>query len=356
MIDFFWLKSFTEIIQLFLSILFILYLKGKYVRLRGALMWLSLFFIVKLSTDLYGILNYTSWISTLLTRPVLMLYRVGMGAFELGMLTSFVLFVRSAFDEVINWKQGLPYFIPAASLLFINTVLYYFFDNSLLIVFDVVKLLWIGGLIYLLLIYIRGQELQTFTFSIIGWNVLWLAEVVLHEQFQLISESTSWVMFVISELALSIGIAYYLMQIAIKPKLLNFDRPSNLLPESLQKLIQTHIDQAMKVDKVYRDPELTLAKLAEKIGVAAPDVTIYLNTFLNKNFNQFVNAYRIEESKQLLISPLAQRMTIEQIMYDVGFSSKSVFYTAFKRSTGATPSAFRRENRLEDRPSTSQKS
>ena len=347
MIDFFWLKSFTEIIQLFLSILFILYLKGKYVRLNGPLIWLSLFFIIKLSTDLYGILNYTSWISTLLTRPVLNFYRVGMGSFEVGMLTSFALYVWSAYEKVIPRKEGLPYFIPAVLLLFINAVLYYYFNNSLLVIFDLVKLLWIGLLIYLLVAYSLGQELLIFTFSMICWNLLWLAEVVLHEQLHLISEPISWAMFVISELTLSIGIAYYLIQIAIKPKLLKFEKPSTMLPESLQELIQTNIDQVLKVDKIYRDPDLTLAKLADQIGVAAPDVTIYLNTFLNKNFNQYINAYRIEESKQLLVSPRAQKLTIEQIMYDVGFSSKSVFYTAFKQSTGATPSVFRRQHRVE---------
>ena len=346
MIDFFWLKSFTEIIQLFISILFILYLKGKNVRLNGPLLWLSVFFMIKLTTDLYGILNYTSWISTLLTRPVLNFYRVGMGTFELGMLSSFVLFVWSAYGKVINLKQGLPYFIPAALLLFINMILFYYFDNNLLLIFDLVRLLWIGILTYLLLVFIEAKELQIFTYSMIIWNVLWLAEVVLHQQLHLIRESTSWAIFVISELLLFIGIGYYLMQIALKPKLLKFEKPSNLLPESLQKLIQVNINRALEVDKVYRNPELTLAKLAEKIGVAAPDLTIFLNTFLNKNFNQFINAYRIEESKQLLLSSVAPKMTIEHIMYEVGFNSKSVFYTAFKQSTGVTPSVYRRKSSL----------
>lgn len=345
MIDFFWLKSFTEIIQLFISILFLLYLKGKYVRLTGPLLWLSLFFIIKLSTDLYGILNYTSWISSILTRPVLNFYRVGMGAFEMGMLTSFVLFVWSAYGKTIHLKQGLIYFIPSILLLFINAILFYYFDNSLLVIFDLVKLLWIVVLTYLLLVFIKGKTLQLFTLSMIIWNVLWLAEVVLHEQLHLISEPTSWVIFVMSEFILSIGIGYYLIQIAIKPKLLRFERPSNILPESLQKLIRTKMNQVLKEDKIYRDPDLSLAKLAQKIGVAAPDLTIYLNTFLNKNFNQFINAYRIEESKELLISSDAQKMTIEQIMFDAGFSSKSVFYTAFKQSTGMTPSVFRKEHK-----------
>lgn len=347
MIDFFWLKSFTEIIQLFLSVLFILYLKGKYVRLNGPLLWLTLFFIVKLATDLYGILNYTSWIANILTRPVLKFYRVGMGAFEVVILTSFVLFVWSGYKKVIHLKQGLPYFIPAGLLFLINIILYYSFDDNLLVVFDLVRLLWIGVLIYLLIDYISGLELRIFTLSMIIWNVLWLTEVVLYQQLHLIDEPTSWIMFIISELILCIGIAYYLMQIAIKTKLLKFEKPSNLLPEILQKLIQTNMDQAFNRDKIYRDPKLTLKKLAGKIGVAAPDLTIYLNTFLNKNFNQFINSYRIEESKQLLTLPLAQKMTIEQVMYDVGFNSKSAFHTAFKQNTGVTPSVFRRENRVE---------
>jgi len=85
-----------------------------------------------------------------------------------------------------------------------------------------------------------------------------------------------------------------------------------------------------------------LSKLAERVGVAAPDLTRYLNRILGKNFNQLLTDYRLEESMRLLSDPAYDHYTIEAIMYESGFRSKSVFNTAFKEQEGVTPSVFRK--------------
>ncbi|WP_462249671.1 helix-turn-helix domain-containing protein [Ekhidna sp.] len=342
MVDFYWLKSFTEIIQLFISVFFIIYLKVKFGRPTVQLLWLTVFFYIKTATDLYGILNYTSWISAILTQPVLGFYRTAMGTFELAMLTSFTLFVLATKGINPNLRQIFPYFTVAVLLFPINWLLQFYFDSDLLVVFEIVKIIWIVTMIHLTINVINEKQLRILAYSILLWNLIWLTEVVLHQHLHLISEPTSWVMFVIGELVLTAGLVSYLIQIIANPRLLRFELPDYILPESLRKLIKKSLDRVLHEKKVYRDPDLTVGTLAKQLNVPTTDLTLYLNRILKKNFNQFITEYRIEESKLLLADPASQGLAIEQIMFSVGFKSKSVFNTAFKNESGKTPSEFRK--------------
>ena len=69
-----------------------------------------------------------------------------------------------------------------------------------------------------------------------------------------------------------------------------------------------------------------------------------LNEKLNQNFFDFVNNYRIQEAKKLLVSPDGGLLTILAIAEEVGFNSKSAFNNAFKKVTNTTPSEFRKNN------------
>ena len=95
----------------------------------------------------------------------------------------------------------------------------------------------------------------------------------------------------------------------------------------------------MQAHKPYLDETLTLHDLALKTEIPTKRLSILINQKIGKHFFDFINEYRIEESKRLLKE---SELTIQQIMYEVGFNSKSSFNTAFKKSTSLTPSAFRK--------------
>ncbi|MCD4693709.1 MAG: helix-turn-helix domain-containing protein [Calditrichales bacterium] len=97
----------------------------------------------------------------------------------------------------------------------------------------------------------------------------------------------------------------------------------------------------MKSEKKYLIPDLTLNELAEKVSIPPFHLSQILNTCLNQNFFDFINSYRIEESKKLLSEHSSNKKTILEIIYETGFNSKSVFNNAFKKYTGMTPSQFR---------------
>ncbi|MBC2845726.1 helix-turn-helix domain-containing protein [Winogradskyella flava] len=98
----------------------------------------------------------------------------------------------------------------------------------------------------------------------------------------------------------------------------------------------------METEEPYLDATLTLQKLADKIELPNRDVSIMINHNLNQHFFDFINQFRIQKAQNILLNPKNNQLTIQQIMYEVGFNSKSSFYTAFKKQTGVTPSEYRK--------------
>ncbi|OGU37506.1 MAG: hypothetical protein A2068_07500 [Ignavibacteria bacterium GWB2_35_6b] len=98
----------------------------------------------------------------------------------------------------------------------------------------------------------------------------------------------------------------------------------------------------MKEKKPFLNSSLTLNELAKISGIPARTISQLINEKLNKNFFDFINEYRIEESIKILSDKENFRKTIQEILYESGFNSKSVFNTVFKKFTGKTPTEFRK--------------
>jgi AraC-like DNA-binding protein len=97
----------------------------------------------------------------------------------------------------------------------------------------------------------------------------------------------------------------------------------------------------MESAKPYLSPDLTLGELAESLSIPSHHLTQTLNTCLHQKFFEFINRYRIEESRRLLTEKKYHKKTILDILYESGFNSKSVFNRLFKKYTGKTPSQYR---------------
>lgn len=95
----------------------------------------------------------------------------------------------------------------------------------------------------------------------------------------------------------------------------------------------------MEAKKPYLDTELTLEKLAGEMKMTEKEVSLLINRGKGIHFFDYVNGYRIEEAKSLLSSN--KGITVLEVLYQVGFNSKSSFYTAFKKVTGETPTSYR---------------
>jgi AraC-like DNA-binding protein len=112
-----------------------------------------------------------------------------------------------------------------------------------------------------------------------------------------------------------------------------------------EKIAQDLI-QFMQSKKPYLQPELTLDQLAAQLSLKPRLLSQVINRILGQSFFDFVNHYRIEEASRLLTNPKDKKITILEVLYEVGFNSKSSFNTIFKKYTGLTPTEFRKKNLL----------
>jgi AraC-like DNA-binding protein len=92
-------------------------------------------------------------------------------------------------------------------------------------------------------------------------------------------------------------------------------------------------------EEVYLDPNFTLDRLAHHIGVEREIVSEVLNHNMNLNYYQVLAKYRIEHAKKVMGKE--KNLTIDAIMEECGFSSKSSFNKYFKQFVGTTPSVYR---------------
>jgi AraC-like DNA-binding protein len=102
------------------------------------------------------------------------------------------------------------------------------------------------------------------------------------------------------------------------------------------------LKEFMIVKKPYLNPSLTIRILSEEIKMNSRDLSVLINQHLNQHFFDFVNEYRIKEAMKILKNPAKKEVTVLEILYEIGFNSKSSFNTAFKKYTGYTPTQFRK--------------
>jgi AraC-like DNA-binding protein len=103
-----------------------------------------------------------------------------------------------------------------------------------------------------------------------------------------------------------------------------------------------HLLHLMSSEKLYLDPELSIEDLANRLSIPVKTLSQVINESLEQSFFDFVNTYRINEAKLLLSNPADKKITVLEVMYKVGFNSKSSFNTAFKKLTQMTPSDFKK--------------
>lgn len=114
--------------------------------------------------------------------------------------------------------------------------------------------------------------------------------------------------------------------------------------------IAVQLDKLMTQQRFYANPDITLDKLADAAGYPAKKVSLTIKQRYQQNFYEYINSYRIAEAKRLLAEHGPAAKTITDIYFAVGFNSKSVFNTFFKRLEGVTPSQFREQNQASSAP------
>lgn len=102
----------------------------------------------------------------------------------------------------------------------------------------------------------------------------------------------------------------------------------------------------MAEEEPFLDASLSLHDLARQTKIPSRELSLLINHHLNQHFFDFVNEYRIEKAMHILRDADKKDLTVLEILYEVGFNSKSSFNTAFKKHTGYTPTEYRKRSSL----------
>ncbi|WP_342333058.1 helix-turn-helix domain-containing protein [Pedobacter sp. FW305-3-2-15-E-R2A2] len=113
-------------------------------------------------------------------------------------------------------------------------------------------------------------------------------------------------------------------------------------------LLEIHgrLQQLMKEEKLFKDPEIKLTELAQRLNVHAHALSQVINTMEHRNFYDYINDQRVDEFKAIVILPENQRYTLLFLAFEVGFNSKSSFNRNFKKSTGLAPTLYLKQQKI----------
>ena len=116
-------------------------------------------------------------------------------------------------------------------------------------------------------------------------------------------------------------------------------RTNKVSPEECKRLYRL-LDQEMKRNKPYRNPNLKVAELASLIGTTSHSLSYLFNQYLEKNYYDYINEYRVEEFKALILKEEYAKYTLTALAELCGFSSRASFFRSFKKVTGITPNEY----------------
>ena len=253
--------------------------------------------------------------------------------FPLAVLCSLVVFQH--YHPFLIWKfSGRLYFSGAVLIQSLGYCIASF------------KVLESNGLtVKTFLSYIDNSRLEWVRFLIGGYIILWIVQLQLFMGWDVL-ENPPWCpyarsLYFLTTFLLFNGLVYIGLK---KPEIFQqgMKYQYSVLKESDKQLYQGKLEGLMTGEKLFLNPSLSLTEIAQKLEVAPRYVSQVINESCRQNFHDFVNKFRVEESKRLL-SQQNQNLNILGVALDAGFNSKSAFNTAFKRHTGMTPKEFRKQ-------------
>ena len=132
------------------------------------------------------------------------------------------------------------------------------------------------------------------------------------------------------------------LDFAFSPKTIGIPEDANIFDEekSISEEDITTVRDLMETDKAYLNPELNLSDLAKMANMSRGQLSEIVNTAFNKNFNDFVNGYRVEAFKDMLKENKHQQLSLLGIAQECGFNSKATFNRVFKKLTDLSPTEF----------------
>lgn len=196
----------------------------------------------------------------------------------------------------------------------------------------------------------EGADLQWFRYFLCGVALLlffWVVEIIFHTNFLDGKMSLIYWLgtFYLGFYAIQQKEIYpFAPQELVEIEAIIQEKPqSNTTATNINEAQKTQLLHLMETQKPYLDPELNLLKLAQRMQCSTHEMSQLINQGFERNFYQFINAYRVEESKRLLKDTKLEHLSVLAIGFEAGFNSKTTFNTTFKQMVGMSPVEFRKQ-------------
>ncbi|MEM6720588.1 MAG: helix-turn-helix domain-containing protein [Bacteroidota bacterium] len=259
------------------------------------------------------------------------------------------LYVRSVRRRKINYTW-LLHIIPAVLLISILGILYPYWEYRKLWAAYIVKGIYAQWFVYIFSTGIlmlpvfkkiisknhKVTQLEIWVTSIfVGVFLIWLG--------YMIGSFTSYIVG-----SISFSFVFYLMGLfwifKRKKNVLFFEDSikygNKKIAEDIATTLQAKLNVIFEEEEQFKNSDLKLKDVAQQLQISTHELSQYVNDNLGKSFTVFINEYRIEAAKELLLTK--KEFTIEAIGYECGFNSKSTFFTTFKNITKTTPAAYKK--------------
>lgn len=276
----------------------------------------------------------------------------------------FYFYIKSLFSKEFSFKKTdiihcLPFMIYLISSTFVKHFydIHYYYDSFLFYVDGGVCLQLLAYMIASIrLIKEHGYRIKNFfshtdnsklswlRFLLFGFITVWTFKLTIFIVWD-VAKNLNWckdttTLFFLTTFMFVNTIIYLGLK---KPKIFTgqLKYESSVLSESEKNHYMRKIILYTKKEKPYLDPLTSLITFSSALSIPIGYISQVMNESLGQNFRDFLNNYRIEESKRLLMDNSNGGKTILQIAYEVGFNSRSTFNSAFKKHTEMTPKEFR---------------
>jgi AraC-like DNA-binding protein len=268
------------------------------------------------------------------------------------LLISALFMLRFRIDSADTLREILR---TGSLLTFFEQLVFDFLENTQFFIYAIASLVVLKKYrtqiknIYSTIEHIDLAWLNFVIFGFIGWTSLRFLDLVLWLRFgNYVSYNV--ILYIMAEIVFLIFISLMFFKGIKQPAIfLGYDGNKSRrkyektpLADAVREDYENKLLQYMEKQKPYLEPSLCLNDLAKKVAIAPHHISQVLNASLNQNFYDFINSYRIKECQLLLSKQNPSKKTILEILYQIGFNSKSAFNTAFKKHTGMTPTQFRK--------------
>lgn len=262
----------------------------------------------------------------------------------------FYLFAKSCCETAFALKKEhllhfLPSFVGIIFGLWLNTELIESIPKVFLAALFLTYYLHFLTYLILSLRYIKKQRVP-----VVSANTITLLKVLVYSLFAIwavyfLNLLDDVVPYILGPILYSV-VAYVVSYIVIRKGYLKGIQKSKYSTTSVSEEKTTQLFEKAKtlveLERQFKDPKVSLKTLSSALNVTPQVLSMTINQKTGNNFNAFLNYYRVEEAKRLLVDEEYVGYTISAIAFEVGFNSISSFNTNFKAQTGKTPAMYRK--------------